>query len=210
MTMQLYGNYVSPYVRRVAVSMHMLGIPFELKLMMASSEPEKVRDKNPMTRIPTLVDEDGGVMVDSWAIVDSLDHMVPPEQRLIPAYTDARRRVMNITAIALSVMEKAQVAYYEERFHEEAKRAAAWLERADGSALAGLALLDEIAAEAGAGWLAGTDRISQADISAAVAFGFVPVVRSELDLSGYTHLAEFAARCEALPAFRACAVPEDD
>jgi glutathione S-transferase len=210
MTMQLYGNYVSPYVRRVAVSMNLLGIPFELNMMMASSEPEKVRAKNPMTRIPTLVAADGEVMVDSWAIVDSLDHMVPSEQRLLPEEAGARRRVMKIIAVALSVMEKAQVAYYETRFHESDAVNNAWLERSDGSVMAGLGLLEQIAADAGDGWLAGTERMTQADVSAAVAFGFVPAVRSALDLSGFPHLAAFAARCETLPAFSACEVPADD
>lgn len=163
-----------------------------------------------MTRIPTLVDEDGEVLVDSWAILDSLDQLVAPEARLTPVETAPRRRVMQITAIAMSVMEKAQAAYYEERFHEEPKRAMAWLERADGSALAGFEMLDQIAADAGDGWLAGTPEISQADVSVAVAFGFAPVVRSKMDLSRFTHLAAFAARCEAIPAFAACPVPKDD
>ncbi|MHC4429997.1 MAG: glutathione S-transferase N-terminal domain-containing protein [Planctomycetota bacterium] len=47
--MKLIGNYLSPYVRRVAVSLGAMGMPFELDEVLVFKEPERVRAHNPVT-----------------------------------------------------------------------------------------------------------------------------------------------------------------
>ena len=73
--MKLIGNYLSPYTRRVAISLHELEMPFELDHVMVFDEPQKVKPHNPVTRVPTLVLDDGAVLVESYAILDELDQM---------------------------------------------------------------------------------------------------------------------------------------
>jgi glutathione S-transferase len=106
-------------------------------------------------------------------------------------------------------MEKAQWAAYELRFHPEEKVHQPWIEHNEAQALDGLRYVDALAQEAGAdGWLAGTPKMSQADISAAIAYTFCDVMRPNLGLADQAPaLAAFTARCEAMEIFQAAPVP---
>jgi len=192
------------------VSLHVLDIPFELQAVSTVRKPDKVRAHNPLVRIPVLVLDDGEALVESYAILDAIDQMTGPERALTPPSGEARRRVMKLTAIALAATEKAQWAFYERRFRPEEKVHQPWIDHNDRQVVAGLQHLDALAERAGAsGWLAGTARISQADITASVGYTFASAVRPRLALAGQVpHLARFAARCEALPAFTRAPLPE--
>jgi hypothetical protein len=92
-----------------------------------------------------------------------------------------RRRVMKVTAIALASTEKAQWAFYERRFRPEEKVHQPWIDRNDRQVVDGLRFLDGLASRAGdEGWLAGTERLSQADITGAVVYTFAAAVRPHL------------------------------
>ena len=68
--MKLLGRYGSPYTRRVGVSMHLAGIPFDHEAIPVWDQPEAVRAYNPVVRVPTLVMDDGETLVESYAILD--------------------------------------------------------------------------------------------------------------------------------------------
>ena len=171
--MKLIGNYLSPYTRRVAISLNAVGLPFELEHLFVFKEPDRVRAHNPVVRIPTLVMDDGEVLVESYAILDAIDQMVGPDKALAPAVGEERCRVMKVTAIALASTEKAQWAFYERRFRPEEKVHQPWIDHNDQQAVGGLRFLDGLASRAGnEGWLAGTRQLSQADITGAVAYTF--------------------------------------
>src|SRR5262245_56505706 len=68
--MILIGQYDSPFVRRVGIALTLYGIPFEHKPWSTFGEADKIRPYNPLTRVPTLVLDDGDVLVDSAAIID--------------------------------------------------------------------------------------------------------------------------------------------
>ena len=207
--MRLMGNCRSPYVRRVAISLNAVGLPFDLEHLYVFKEPDRVRAHNPVVRIPTLVMDDGEALVESYAILDAIDQMVGPDRALTPFAGNARRSVMKVTAIALASTEKAQWAFYERRFHPEEKVHQPWIDHNDRQAVDGLRFLDGLAAGAGEdGWLAGTKRLSQADITGTVAYTFTAAVRPDLRLrEELPHLAQFAARCEALPIFASVPLP---
>ena len=57
--MQLFGSLVSPFVRRVAVSLNVLGLDYDHVPLATSTQPEEVRKYNPLTRVPALM-LDGG------------------------------------------------------------------------------------------------------------------------------------------------------
>jgi glutathione S-transferase len=208
--MKLIGNYLSPFTRRVAVSLNALELPFELQALFVFKEPEQVRAHNPVVRIPTLLLDDGDVLVESYAILDEIDQMVGPERALTPASGTKRREVMKITAVALASMEKAQWAFYERRVRPEEKVHQPWIDHNDRQVLGGLRFLDTLAAKAGReGWLAGGSRQSQADITGVVAYTFANAVRPHLNLAREVpNLAGFAARCEEMPIFRKAPLPE--
>jgi glutathione S-transferase len=203
--MRLLGHYLSPYTRRVAVSLHALGIAFSLDELSVMKQPERVRPHNPLLRIPTLVLDDGEALVESGAILDAIDQMAGPGRALVPPSGPERRRVTQLTALAIASMEKTQWASYERRFRPAEKVHQPWIDHNEGQALGGLRHLDAIAAAA-PGWLAGTAHMTQADITTAVVVSFIVLVRPPWrDL--VPHLTAFAARCEELPPFRSAAMP---
>jgi glutathione S-transferase len=207
--MKLIGNYLSPYVRRVAVSLNAMDMPYALEQVRVFDNPDAVRPHNPLVRIPALVLDDGETLVDSAAILDALDELAGPGRRLTPPSGSERRNVLRVTAVGLGSMEKAQTAFYEVRFHPAAKVHVPWIDHNESRALSGFEYLDRLAREAGDdGWLAGTAAISQADITAAVAWSFAAKVRSGMDLARkLPHLARFARRCEAMDAFGRVPLP---
>lgn len=206
--MKLYGIMLSPYTRRVAISMELLGMNFEHDQVRVFDDPETVRAHNPLVRVPTLVLDDGEALVESGAILDELDQMAGAERALIPAAGPIRRKVMQTAAYGVGVMEKAQWAFYEPRFHPAEKVHQPWIDHNDAQVVAGLKHLNGIAEAAGDGWLAGTDTISQADVTVTVAYSFTTKVRDTIDCAATAPtLAAFAARCEAMDAFQANPLP---
>jgi glutathione S-transferase len=208
--MKLIGIYLSPFVRRVAVTLNILRVPFELEEVFVFGEPEVVRRYNPLVRIPILVLDDGANLVESGAILDEIDHMVGPDLRLTPTSNPLRRRVAQTAAIALACAEKAQWAFYEDRVRPAEKVHAPWIEHNDKQVLGGLGQLDTAAAQIDhGGWIAGSRNISQADVTTAVAYTFANLARPNLELAQrFPHLSRFAERCETLPAFVNAPVPE--
>ena len=206
--MKLIGSYRSPFTRRVAVSLNVLGVPFELVELLASQSRESVARYHPLKRVPALVLENGEVLVESYAILDAIDDIVGPDRALTPSTGPERRQVMKLTSIALGTMDKAQWAYYEGRHRPPEKIHQPWIDQNEDQVLSGLAYLNESAAAAGMnGWLATPSKISQADITGAVAYAFVKAVRPHLEIAEkFPALTQFAGRCEAMKAFSS-AVP---
>jgi glutathione S-transferase len=207
--MKLVGIYLSPFVRRVAVSLNILQVPFEFEEVFVFGEPDVVRRYNPLVRIPILVLDDGTNLVESGAILDEIDQMVSPERRLIPSDNPLRRRVAQTAAIALACAEKAQWAFYEDRVRPAEKVHAPWILHNDKQVLGGLEHLNGAAAQIDhGGWVAGTPSISQADVTTAVTYTFANLARPDLHLAErYPQLSRFAERCETLPAFVSAPLP---
>lgn len=209
--MKLIGNYLSPFTRRVAISLAAYEIPFELELLTPFKNPEPVRKHNPIVRIPTLVLDDGEALFESHMILDALDQMVGPERALIPPDGEARRRVLKVIAVGTATMEKAQWAFYEGRFHPPEKVHQPWIDHNERQALEGLDYLDGLVGSAASdSWIAGTENMSQADITSAVAYSFVAAVRPKLNVGDRVgSLARYTARCEALEIFQVAPVPNE-
>lgn len=207
--MRLIGIYLSPFVRRVAVSLSILKLPFESDDVFVFGERDIVRSYNPLVRIPILALDDGENLVESGAILDEIDQMVSPGQRLTPSDGPLRRRVVQTTAIALACAEKSQWAFYEDRVRPAEKVHTPWIEHNDNQVLGGFRHLNVAAASmTDDGWIAGTPNISQADVTTTVAYTFANIARPNLELAErFPHLSRFAERCETLPAFLETPVP---
>ncbi len=200
--MRLIGSYLSPYVRRVAASLNLMGMAYEHDPVRVFDNQDQVRPHNPLIRVPTLVLDDGEALVESYAILDALDEMAGPDKRLTPASGTDRRTVMKLTAVATGTIDKAVWAAYETRFHPKEKVHRPWIEHNDEQVLGGLGFLDECAKAAGDGWLAGGKSMSQVDVSGTIAFTFAATVRRRLEITEkFPDLAKFSTRCEALDAF---------
>src|SRR5262245_15359990 len=113
--MILIGQLDSPYVRRVAVSLVVLGLPFERQLLSVFRHADEMRRFNPLGRVPSLVLDDGTTLVDSAAILDYLDELVGPERALLPRSGAARRDALRVMALATGCCDKAIAMAYEHR-----------------------------------------------------------------------------------------------
>lgn len=162
--MILIGQFDSPFVRRVGITMRLYDLPFEHKPWSTFSEADKIRPFNPLTRVPVLVLEDGVALVDSHSILDHLDRLVPPEQALTPRKGPQRTAVQRVCALAAGIGDKAVSLFYELRLHDQVSDF--YVARCRSQISGTLALLErERAANATPYWFG--PEISQADITIA-------------------------------------------
>lgn len=196
--MILVGRYRSPFTRRVAIAMRLLGIPYDHRPLSAAAQMDQVRAFNPLGRVPSLVLDDGEVLYDSGAILDYLDQLVGPQRALVPAQEPERRRVLRLVALAHGVMEKTVSIIYEKTLRPPEKAHQGWIDRCAGQIESGLAALDAIEPTP---WLMGKS-LTQADITAGVMYAFVRLASPDLLPPGrYPNLDRLHDACAKLPAF---------
>ncbi|MDU8944330.1 glutathione S-transferase family protein [Ovoidimarina sediminis] len=111
----LFGRLLSPYVRRVAVSLNLLGIEFSHVVVSAIGDESKREAINPVGRVPALQLSSGEVLIDSAAILDHFDEVVGPERALIPVSGSERRDALRRIAIATGAIDRAMTANAERR-----------------------------------------------------------------------------------------------
>ncbi len=195
--MILVGQYDSPYVRRVAVSLRVLGFAYEHDTRSVFADFEAMRAVNPLGRIPSLVLEGGEVLIDSAAILDWLDQAVGPERALVPQAGAARRRALRLIALATGAIDKLGAAAYERLVRPAAFRWPEWTLRCLTQGAGAIAAL---AAEP---WPADA-RLDQAQITTACMIRYVRLADPDLLPPGrHPTLDLLSERCEALPAFKA-------
>lgn len=198
--MILIGQYDSPFVRRVGIALTLYGLPFEHSTWSAFSDADKLRQYNPLTRVPTLVLDDGTVLVESHAMLDYLDSLVPAERRMFPAVEPARHRSLRVATLATGLADKAVSIFYEKRLHDQTSQL--WLERCRGQVSGALAALEaDRAGRGSAYWFGAT--IGHADIAVACVLRFAnEALPGLLPMADCPALAAHCQRLEALPVFQ--------
>ncbi|MGN2259549.1 glutathione S-transferase, partial [Pseudomonas aeruginosa] len=132
--MQLIGMLDSPFVRRVAIALRLLDLPYEHRPLSVFRNFEAFSLFNPMVKAPTLVLDDGTVLMDSSLILDYLECLAGRERSLLPQRPQARARALSLIGAALVACEKSVQIYYELNLRPEERRHGPWLERvADAS-----------------------------------------------------------------------------
>ena len=197
--MILIGMFDSPFVRRVAVSMKLLGLPFEHRSWSVGRDQAAIREYNPLGRVPTLVLDDGAALCDSSALLDYIDQLVGPERALLPAGGVARRDALQLMALGSGVAEKAVSQVYEGIFRPAEKQHQPWVDRCAQQMHGALALLDSACGAKRGPYLLG-DRLTQADVTTVTAWTFVNGALG-IEASRYPALAAHASRCEQMAAF---------
>ena len=148
---------------------------------------------NPVAKVPSLVLDDGDVLIDSTAILDYLNELTPSAP-LIPAGSRARRTTLKLAAIGSGVYELATGLSFRGREVPEAQ-AKRWKAQISG----GLRALDEAARDGGA--LRSTP-LDAAAITAVVAVEYLARTNPDLEIAPIAPaLAEFAAEYRDTPPF---------
>tara|TARA_R110002020_G_scaffold200364_2_gene402571 strand:- start:3743 stop:4369 length:627 start_codon:yes stop_codon:yes gene_type:complete len=197
--MILIGQYDSSFTRRIAIALSLYGIPFEHRPWSVFSDAEQLRAINPLVRVPTLILDDGDVLIDSHAILDYLDRRAPEGQALFPTDEPDRHRALKVAALATGMADKAVALFYEIHMHEEPS--SSLMARLTLQIHSALAALETSRTEAGGEFWFG-DRIGHSDIAVACAFRHLTealpdVVRGD----EYPAVRAHCARLEALPVF---------
>lgn len=198
--MLLLGRYLSPFVRRAATTLELYEIPFENRpLQHTGDEATILRESNPVGRVPALVLDDGEVIIDSAAILDYLDREVGPRRALMPSDGKDRNRALSLLGIATGAAEKAIATVYEVRFRPEEKRHAPWVERCAEQAKGGFEFLNsQLSGDHFIG-----DKLSQVDVTSAIAWQFVGMANKELQASiNAPQLDALVERMMAIPAYK--------
>jgi glutathione S-transferase len=201
----LIGQYDSPFVRRVGIALRLYGLDFEHRPWSTFGDAEKIAAYNPLRRVPTLVLDDGEVLIESTAILDHLDETVGPEKALIAAAGAARRKALRICALATGLGDKGASLLYEHVLRKD--RSQLWMERCRTQIAGVLDVLEAERAKLPSDYWFGA-KPGHADIAVACAIRFTreahPALFSE---EKFLALAAHAARCEDTEAFRAIIQP---
>jgi len=205
--MILIGQYDSPFVRRVAVALQTYGFAYEHRPWSTFGDAAKIAPFNPLSRVPTLVLDDGEALVESAAILDHLDELAGPGTALIARQGPSRRAALRVCALATGLCDKMVALVYERVLHEATSEA--WIARCEAQVGAVLGALEaDLAQRDGPYWFG--ERLSHADVAVACAVRFLheahPVIHG---LGRWPRLAALAQRCEAQAAFRAVVQPFD-
>lgn len=198
--MILIGQYDSPFVRRVGIALTLYGLPFEHRPWSAFSDGFRIRPLNPLIRVPTLVLDDGEVLVESHYILDYVDSLVDEAVALVPRRQPDRRQAMRLTALATGLGDKAVTLFYEQRMHTAASNS--YVDRLTAQIDGTLGMLETNVAGMNAPYLTGT-RISHADIALGCVWHFMQGAHPGLvQTEDFPALAAMCTRLEGLEVFQ--------
>lgn len=196
--MKLIGMMDSPFVRRVAVSMKLLGIPFEHEQISVMRQFDQFSAFNPLVKAPTLIIDDGTILMESSLILEVVEKLAGPDKSLLPSDIADFIRVQRIVGLALIAAEKTVQKVYEFNMRNGETPNTVWLNRVEkqiGEAYAALNAELETVSEFVCG-----EQLTQADLTASIVWQFTRLVYPEnANPSDYPALAALSERVEALP-----------
>ncbi len=200
--MKLIGLLDSPFVRRVAISLQALGLRFEHEPVSVFRGYAAFERINPVVRAPTLVCDDGEVLMDSTLILEYAQALARPRGLMMPADVPALQHALRAIGLALAACDKTAQIVYERGLRPPEKLHAPWIERVTAQLRAAYGALEaEVAC-----WPPALARgaMSQAGICAAVAWYFTQqMLPDTVDAAAHPALVALSAQAEALPEFRA-------
>ncbi len=128
--MKLYFSALSPFVRKVRVAAMELGLDKKIELVTVATTPVAMSADlvkvNPLGRLPTLVTDDGDLLIESSLIVEYLDTFAGGG-KIIPAKGPDRWRVKRTEALADGLMDSAILVRYETFLRPADKRWPEWI-----------------------------------------------------------------------------------
>lgn len=195
--MKLIGMLDSPYVRRVAISAKRLGIDLEHEAVSVFRHFEQFQQINPVVKAPTLILDDGVVLMDSTLILDYLESA--SGKSLLPTDLSQRARALRLIGLSLAACEKAVQLYYERNLRPADIQYQPWVERVESQLAAAFTALET---ELDTHHLPTDGSLAQDGISLAVAWSFTAlVVPDQIDNDRYPRIAQYTAYAESLEAF---------
>ena len=199
--MKLIGMLDSPYVRRVAISLQLLNVPFEHQSLSVFRTFDQFQQMNPVVKAPTLICDDGEVLMDSGLLLEYAEALAAPRS-LMPATLAERQHVLRLIGLALAACEKSVQIVYEKNLRPSEKWHQPWVERVTGQLLAAYdALEQELQRQP---LKISSQEIHQGAVTTAVAWYFSQQMVADLVPSQrYPLLSRLSEQAEVLPEFQA-------
>ena len=116
--LKLVGYYDSPFVRRTAAVLNILGVDFENVELSVWQQSEKIAPISPLSRVPILQFEDGRILNDSSIIIDHMVRIHGQHMGLFPTEMGEFHRVNNLIGFTMGLTEKLAQLYTETQIRE--------------------------------------------------------------------------------------------
>lgn len=199
--MKLVGMLDSPYVRRVAISLQLLGLRFEHQSLSVFRTFTQFQQINPVVMAPTLILNGGKVLIDSTLILQYAE-AIADGRSLMPADPEELQHALRVIGLALAACEKSRQLIYERQLRPPEKLHEPWVARVTGQLLAAYRALEEEVT--GRPLAATSSTLMQAGVSAAVAWYFTQqMLPDDVPADEHPTLVAFSMQAEALPEFKA-------
>jgi len=129
--MKLLSNSLSPYGRKVKITMGLKGLKDRIEIVPIDTnivDNPVINRPNPLAKIPALVVDGDTAIYDSHVICEYLDSLSPTPV-LFPKGGLERIKTLTLGALADGILDAALLLVYEKRFRPEAMWHAPWQER---------------------------------------------------------------------------------
>lgn len=197
--MRLIGMLDSPYVRRVAISLEMLVVPFTHEAISVFSTFEQFQAINPVVKAPSLVCDDGEVLMDSSLILQFIEATSSQGKSLWSSDHEILQHEFRVVSLALAACEKSVQIVYERNLRPPSAQHEPWITRVTAQLLAAYAEL-ELEVQRRASLFA--DPHSQGAITTAVVWQFTQSMLAHIVAADlHPRVAGLSARMEQLPEF---------
>lgn len=128
---QLYWGAASPFVRKVMVCAHELGLADRIETLPSAAHPverdARIQAFNPLAKVPAARLDTGETLYDSRVICEYLDHL--GGGGLFPAPGPARWTALRRQALADGMLDAALLARYETLARPEPQQWPLWREK---------------------------------------------------------------------------------
>jgi len=197
--MRLVGMLDSPYVRRAAISMEYLGVSFTHEAVSVFSTFAQFQAINPVVKAPSLVCDDGSVLMDSSLIIQFVEATVASGKTLWSRDPQILLSELRAVSLALAACDKAVQIIYERNLRPQEAQYEPWMERVSGQLLAACRGLEHDVSQLPQVFVLAPN---QASITVAVAWRFMQsMLAAVVPASAHPSLVALSAKMEQASEF---------
>lgn len=129
--MKLIWSSASPFARKAMLVAHELGIADRIETVSGTGTPmapnPSTSEANPLSKLPTLITDEGKAIFDSAVICQYLISL-SPDQTLLPDSGDARWSTLTLEAMGDGMSEAAVLTRYEMALRSDTERSQGWID----------------------------------------------------------------------------------
>ncbi|MBA5607147.1 glutathione S-transferase N-terminal domain-containing protein [Duganella sp. FT3S] len=197
--MKLIGSLASPYVRKVRVVLAEKKLDYQFELENVWASETTIQKLNPLGKVPSLIMEDGTVMIDSRVMVEYLDTLTPV-CKLLPPNGRERADIKCWEALADGVLDAGVLVRLERTLRPPEQQSADWIARQLRKVELGLASMSDKLGDQP--YCAGI-HYSLADVAVGCALGWFAFRFPEIDWRGtHPNLARLHDKLAERPSFK--------